>query len=67
SLPKPFREAIEVIRELNIDDIWIDALCVIQDSAGDWSHEASQMGEIFMNTFITIGASGSQNGHQGLF
>jgi hypothetical protein len=32
----------------------------------DWANEASQMANIFSNAYLTIAASASENGHQGL-
>jgi hypothetical protein len=32
ALPKTFRDAIRVTRELGFDYIWIDSLCILQDS-----------------------------------
>lgn len=37
-LPKTFREAIQVTRDLGYRYIWIDSLCIIQDSEEDWGH-----------------------------
>jgi hypothetical protein len=39
-LPKTFREAIEMCRELGIAYVWIDSLCIIQDSLGDWEYHS---------------------------
>lgn len=43
SLPKTFRDAVEVTRNLGIRFLWIDSLCVIQGDTADWVHEASKM------------------------
>ena len=43
SLPKTFREAVEVVRALGIRYLWIDSLCIIQGDAADWAHEAALM------------------------
>ena len=39
---------------------------ILQDSVQDWADQASQMGEIFSNAYLTIAASASENGQQGL-
>jgi len=39
---------------------------ILQDSVSDWAHEASQMANIFSNSYLTIAASAAENGHQGL-
>lgn len=36
-LPKTFKEAIYLVRSLGICYIWIDSLCIIQDSVEDVS------------------------------
>lgn len=40
-LPKNFQEAIFVARKLGISYLWIDALCIVQDSHQDWTQQAS--------------------------
>jgi hypothetical protein len=40
TLPKTFREAIQVCRNLDIPYIWIDSLCIVQDSKGDWEYHS---------------------------
>ncbi|PFH58308.1 hypothetical protein XA68_13889 [Ophiocordyceps unilateralis] len=42
-LPKTFRDAMDVAQHFGVDYIWIDRLCVYQDSAEDWQKEASCM------------------------
>jgi hypothetical protein len=39
-LPKTFRDAIQVTRELGQRYLWIDSLCIIQDDPNDWRMEA---------------------------
>jgi Heterokaryon incompatibility protein (HET) len=36
SLPKSFQDAVTVTRKLYIHSLWIDSLCIIQDSHEDW-------------------------------
>ncbi|KAL9117110.1 MAG: hypothetical protein Q9187_006358, partial [Circinaria calcarea] len=67
SLPKTFRHAIEVTRHFKIRYIWIDSLCIIQDSVDDWQSEASSMRHVYQNAFCNIAATGSPNSHTGLF
>jgi hypothetical protein len=46
-LPKTFMDAMDVCRRISIDFIWIDSLCIIQDSPGDWSNESAKMGDVY--------------------
>ena len=57
-----FQDAIRVCRRLRIAYIWIDSLCIIQDSKDDWELESSKMCKYYENSHITISASSSANG-----
>lgn len=59
SLPPVFRDAITVTRELGVQYLWIDCLCILQDSVRDWEEQASQMGQIYSNSYVTILAASS--------
>ena len=67
SLPKTFIDAISITKRLGFRYIWIDALCIIQDSPKDWNHEATLMEEVFKNSTCTIAASGAVDGTGGCF
>lgn len=66
-LPKVFQDAIHVSYELGIGYIWIDSLCIIQDSKEDWTKEAKRMGGVYSNGEFNIAATGYENGLSGLF
>lgn len=66
-LPKTFRETIEVCRWFRIRYLWIDSLCIIQDSKQDWAHEAAQMNLVYKNSHITIAATDGRHPEAGLF
>lgn len=38
SLSKTFQEAIQITRAFGIRYIWIDSLCILQDSIADWEY-----------------------------
>lgn len=63
-LSQTFRDAILLVRWLKVRYIWIDALCIIQDSEGasDWTREAAQMGKIYSRSLCTIAATHTANG-----
>ncbi|PQE26583.1 heterokaryon incompatibility protein [Rutstroemia sp. NJR-2017a BBW] len=54
SLPKTFTDAILLTRELGFRYLWIDSLCIIQDSEDDWLHESKLMHEYYGNAVLTI-------------
>jgi hypothetical protein len=66
-LPKTFQEAILITRKLGYKFIWIDSLCIIQDSVEDWRQEAATMGDVYRNAVINIAATGSSDGSGGCF
>lgn len=41
---------------LGIRYIWIDAVCILQDSVEDWRTEASKMGNVYQNAYLVIAA-----------
>ncbi len=67
TLPKTFQDAVLLTRNLGIRYLWIDALCIIQDSNQEWSHEASLMGDIYANSSFTISATNSPDSEGGLY
>jgi hypothetical protein len=54
SLPKTFQDAVEVTRKLGFRYVWIDSLCIIQDSVEDWESECAKMADIYSNSTLTI-------------
>ena len=65
SLSRNFRNAIIVSRILGIRYIWIDSLCIIQDSAKDWLRESAKMGDIYKYSLITIAATNAEDSSAG--
>ncbi|KAH6662543.1 heterokaryon incompatibility protein-domain-containing protein [Halenospora varia] len=64
-LPASLRHAILVTRGLGLQYLWIDALCIIQDSDEDKAKELSQMPHIYKNALVTISAAIADNCHEG--
>lgn len=56
-LPQTFQDAIVVAQRLGCQYLWIDSLCIIQDSTEDWLHEAGLMGEVYANSHCNIAAT----------
>ncbi|KAI1421811.1 hypothetical protein F5Y12DRAFT_787236 [Xylaria sp. FL1777] len=65
SLPKTFVDAIQVTGGIGIKYLWIDSLCIIQDSKDDWEHESAQMEQVFSSAYCTIAASSSKSSVEG--
>ncbi|KAH8886048.1 HET-domain-containing protein [Thozetella sp. PMI_491] len=59
SLPRLFQDSITVSRDLGIGYIWIDSLCIFQDTddKSDWEREASLMQLVYSHSFCNISAA----------
>lgn len=66
-LPKTFQDAIIVTEALGFDYLWIDSLCIIQDSDSDWQKEAVLMSTVYGDAVVNIAASSAVDGSVGLF
>jgi len=67
SLPKTFRDAVLISRRLGVRYLWIDSLCIIQDSKIDWEKESAIMGDVYGHSYLTIAARGAANAEIGCF
>ena len=67
TLPRVFSETIAVCWQLGIRYLWIDCLCICQDSKDDWATESTLMGKIYSHAIINIAATGSSNCDGSLF
>ncbi|KAH7139654.1 heterokaryon incompatibility protein-domain-containing protein, partial [Dactylonectria estremocensis] len=66
-LPKTFQDAIQVARCLEVSYIWIDSLCIIQDSDEDWQREAGTMADVYRRALCNLAATRAVNSFGGLF
>jgi hypothetical protein len=62
-----FLHAVDVTNKLEIDYLWIDSLCIIQDCAIDWAYESFLMSQIYQNSYCTISAGATDDSSRGLF
>ncbi|KAF2831868.1 HET-domain-containing protein, partial [Ophiobolus disseminans] len=67
SLPPTFIDAIKITNQLGYDYLWIDSLCIIQDSFDDWKQEAAHMGSVYRNSALTIAALGAKGSYDGCY
>ena len=67
SLPRTFQDAVRITLGLGLKYLWIDSLCIIQDSKEDWARESATMASIYENSLCTIAAAGATNAHGGCF
>jgi len=62
-----FRHAVSISKQLGLLYIWIDSLCIIQDSKDDWHQQASLMSRVYKYSQCTITATAAVNDTLGCF
>jgi len=67
ALPETFRDAVLITRKLGCRYLWIDSLCILQDSAKDWEAESNKMADIYQNALFNIAAEESLDDSTGIF
>lgn len=65
SLPLTFKDAVQITHDLEVRYLWIDSLCIIQDSREDKNEEVVVMGQVYARSRITLAASMSGNSNDG--
>ncbi|KAH9209350.1 heterokaryon incompatibility protein-domain-containing protein [Leptodontidium sp. 2 PMI_412] len=60
-LTTKFKDAFSVARCLSIRYIWIDSLCILQDSEEDWCRESARMSMVYSNGFLNLVCSSSSS------
>ena len=55
-----------IVNQLGIRYLWIDSICIIQDSAADWEIESSQMTDSYSGATKTIFADGAADDNAGM-
>ncbi|KAL5325571.1 hypothetical protein ACEPPN_006699 [Leptodophora sp. 'Broadleaf-Isolate-01'] len=66
-LPKTFQDTVLLTRKFRLKYLWIDSLCIIQDSKDDWEVESAKMGQIYRGSAITIAATSATDSRDGCF
>ena len=64
---KTFRDAIKVTQSFGVRYIWIDSLCIIQDSPDDWISESSRMANVYKYSYCNISAAAATDDTVGCF
>jgi hypothetical protein len=67
SMPQTFQDAIDITKKLDIDYLWIDALCIIQGDKNDWKTQSPKMGQYYSNSYLTITAAASTDSREGVY
>lgn len=64
--PATLIDAVYIARALKIRYLWIDALCILQDSPDDWAKESARMKEVYGGAILTIAATRSDSTEVGM-
>lgn len=64
-VPPLFRDAIHTVRRLGFQYMWIDSLCIIQDSTDDWQQECAKMAKIYEHSALTIAGPDCEDSSEG--
>jgi Heterokaryon incompatibility protein (HET) len=67
AMPKTHRDAVLIARGFNVRYLYIDALCIIQNSHSDWESHSAKMWVIYRNSLFTIAASHAKDVSGGCF
>lgn len=66
-LPTSYQEAIRVCRRFGFSFLWIDSLCIIQDSDEDWQSEAATMKDVYENSILNTAAAAATESYESSF
>ena len=53
-LPSIYQDAIKMTLLLGLSHLWIDALCIVQNSPEDWDEESQKMDQYYGNASVTL-------------
>lgn len=67
NLPKTYQHAFDISLSLGFRYLWIDSLCIIQDSLEDWRTQSAMMGQIYSTACCNIAATWASDSSQGCF
>jgi hypothetical protein len=65
-IPQTMQDAIVLVRNVGERYLWIDCLCILQDSEIDLQQQLEQMAWVFLNAYFTIFAISGQDANYGL-
>jgi hypothetical protein len=57
SLPKTIRDVMLLVKSLGYRYVWIDSLCIVQDSAQNWQSNAKAMHLVYLHAYFTVCAA----------
>jgi hypothetical protein len=67
SLSRTAQDAVMMANYLGMKWLWVDSLCIMQNSKEDWEREAGRMVDVYQNSSLTIAARGTDCSSNGIF
>jgi hypothetical protein len=67
TMPKTIQDAIIFARALDLQYLWVDSICILQDGLDDWATEAAKMSSVYENAKLTLSADAAEDPTIGLF
>jgi hypothetical protein len=64
-LPQTLQDAVYITRQLSLQYLWVDGLCIIQDNKQDWAQQSAKMGQYYNSSYLTLSASNSADAQHG--
>ncbi|KAF2247538.1 HET-domain-containing protein [Trematosphaeria pertusa] len=61
TLPRSIQDAMVVARQAGLRYLWVDALCILQDSPADLDIQLGHMDKIYKNATLTVVAADGEN------
>ncbi len=55
--PRTVQDAVNLVRLLGLRYLWVDSICIVQDSQADMQDQFPKMGQIYGNALLTIVAA----------
>ncbi|KAK4118794.1 HET-domain-containing protein [Parathielavia appendiculata] len=65
SLPPTLQDAVLLTQCLDIPYLWVDSLCIVQDSSEDKFRELARMSDIYKHAYLTITAARASSAGEG--
>ena len=66
-IPRTVQDAVNLVRLLGLRYLWVDSLCIVQDSQVDMQDQFPKMGQIYGNALLTIVAADGDDASTGVF
>jgi hypothetical protein len=65
-IPRTILDAMTLTKVMDINFLWVDRLCIIQNDASHFNEQVHQMAGIFANAYFTIIAADGPDASYGL-